>query len=177
MAIAAVVLSILGIAFAGTALIAAHSQQTSYFDRSTPPMYVHVTKGKSYLLSVHGGADTLSAQGLNASSLNCQYSTRENPAVQTLAVTALSPDSRAVNSVATIDAPTTGDIRVQCPNFNGNVYLDGADNAPFDLAGLYILLCIITLTFGIALGIGAVRGATKTDTEDHELPVSQGLVR
>jgi hypothetical protein len=175
-AVAAVVLTILAIAFAGIALIAAHSEQTSYFDRSTPPQYVHVTQGKSYLLSIHGGADTLAAQGLEASSLKCQYATSPDGTAQSLTVSALASDSRAVNSVATIDAPLTGNIRVTCSNFTGNVYLDGADSAPFDLAGLYILLCVITLTFGLALGIAAIRGTTSRQNEDDEPAVLQELV-
>jgi hypothetical protein len=180
-AVAAVVLVILGIAFAGVAIVAAQSEQTSYFDRSTPPQFVHLTKGKSYLLSVHGGADTLSAEGLDVTTLKCQYSTTANGAAQDLPITALAADSRAVNSIGTIDAPITGDVRVQCTNFTGNVYLDGADGAPFDLAGLYILLCLITLTLGLGLGIAAIRGTTDGATDapvaQEEIAGAQGLVR
>jgi hypothetical protein len=159
-AVAAAVLIILGVAFGAVARLSAGSEQTSYFDDSTPPQYMTVSQGTSYLLSVHGGQPALVAAGMTASSLSCQYVLDGQTTLSPLSLTAEAEDSKAVNAVARFDAPVDGRIRVECAAYPGHVYIDDADDAPTDLVGLYLLLCILALTTGIGLGIASVRSAS-----------------
>ncbi len=159
-AIAAILL-ILGIGFGAVARLAASAEQTSYFGRSSAPQFAQVTEGRTYLLSVHGGVNALTDQGLNAASLACSYLTPSNNTLQSLKLTAEAADTKATNAVASFLAPLTGAIRVQCPSYAGAVYLDGADNAPFDLAGLYLLLCIGSLFGAVVFGVSAARTAAS----------------
>lgn len=158
-AVAAVILLVLGIAFGGIARLAASAEQTSYFGHTSAPEFAHVTADQTYLLSVHGGSKALADQGLNAAGLACSYITPTDPTLRSLKLTAEAADSNATNTIATFSAPVGGAIRIVCPTYSGAVFLDGADNAPFDLAGLYLLLCVLALTLGVALAVSAMRSA------------------
>lgn len=159
-AAAAAILVILGIAFAAIAALSASSAQSSYFDKSVPVQYASVTRDATYFVSVHGGEAALARAGLQASTFSCQYVIKGETELNPLTLTPENSDSKATNAVASFAAPITGQIQLHCASFAGHVYIDDADNSPFDLVGLYVLLCILTLTTGIGLGIAAVRSAS-----------------
>jgi hypothetical protein len=73
-----------------------------------------------------------------------------------LSVQLYGPDSKATDAIGTFAAPVTGDVHLDCIGW-GAVFVDDADDAGGDLAGLFLVLCVIALTLGAALGLSALR--------------------
>ena len=156
-AVAAIVsgaLLLLSIAFLGLWQIADDSQSHAYNPGAVPPTMVALTASKQYQISTVGGTEALAARRTNTLKDACTWS-EGGSAPQTLAVTPLASDSRSTHVVATFTAPASGDLHIACPIW-GAVWIDNADDAPTDLAGLFLLLGVITLTSGVILGLTAL---------------------
>jgi hypothetical protein len=154
-AAAAVVLLALGIVLAGLSRVVAGTEHHSFAPGAVPPSSVHVTSGHQYRLSVPGGVDALSARGTDPSTLRCRWSSAGR-ATNTLDIEASGADTKATNVIASFTAPATGAIHVDCTGW-GAVFVDDADNASADLAGLFLVLCVVAFTLGSGLGLSALR--------------------
>ncbi|HZY75826.1 MAG TPA: hypothetical protein VFE40_05875 [Jatrophihabitantaceae bacterium] len=152
---AAVVLLVVGILLAGLYRVTSGTERHSYASDAVPPANVHVTVGHSYLISVPGGVAALQDHGLSPSGLRCEWSTGGS-AVQPLSVQLYGPDAKATDAIGTFTASVTGDVHIDCTGW-GAVFVDDADDAGGDLAGLFLVLCVIALTIGAALGLSALR--------------------
>ncbi|WP_375481180.1 hypothetical protein [uncultured Jatrophihabitans sp.] len=131
----------------------------SYAAGAVAPYEVSVTQGHLYHVAVHRGVDAEADRGRTSSSLTCTYSVQ--PGVdRALPVTAESDSTKATNVIATFQAPVTGSVHIACAPF-GSVFVDDADNAPGDRAGLYLLLGIIALGLGVPLLLSGVRSAFR----------------
>jgi hypothetical protein len=151
----AVVLLVLGILLAGLYRVTSGTERHSFASDAVPPATVHVTAGHDYLISVPGGVSALRDHDLSPSGLRCEWSTGGS-ATQALSVQLYGPESKATDAIGTFGAPVTGDIHIDCIGW-GAVFVDNADDASGDLAGLFLVLCVIALTFGAALGLSALR--------------------
>jgi hypothetical protein len=147
-------LLLLSVAFLGLWRITDDSQNHAYNSRAMPPTTVALTAGKQYQLSTADGPEALAARHVSTIRDACQWSVGGS-AAQTLALTPLAADSRSLHVVASFVAPTGGDVHIECPAW-GAVWVDDADDTPLDLAGLFLLLAVITLTGGVILGLTAV---------------------
>lgn len=146
---------LLGILLAGLYRVASGNERHAYSSGAVPPSSIHVTSGHSYLISVPGGVSALQDHDLNPSGLRCEWSSGGS-ATQALSVQLYGPDSKATDAIGTFAAPVGGQIHVDCIGW-GAVFVDDADDASGDLAGLFLLLCVIVLTFGAGLGLSALR--------------------
>jgi hypothetical protein len=148
------VLLLLSMAFLGLWRIADDSQNHAYNPQAMPPTTVALTAGKQYQLSTADGPEALAARHVSTIRDACRWSV-PGSAPQTLALTPLAADSRSLHVVATFVAPAGGDVHIECPAW-GAVWVDDADDSSVDLAGLFLVLAVITLTGGVILGLTAL---------------------
>jgi len=127
----------------------------SYNDGGRPPTNVHVTLGRNYEISTPGGVPATIARDGNATTLNCNYTPVIGTSTQQLTTTPLGAGTRTTHAVATFVAPVTGLIHVECRGL-ASTYIDDADDVSGDPAGLFLLLCIITLSAGAMFGLSAL---------------------
>lgn len=164
-----------GVVFAGLSRISAGTERHSYSPSAVPPANVQVTAGHTYLVSVPGGVTALSNHDLSASGLRCEWSATDS-AAQPLDVSLYGPDSKATNAIGSFVAPASGAIHVDCVGW-GTVFVDDADNASGDVAGLLLVLCIVAFALGSALGLSALRShqlahsaeSARSADEDDEI--------
>jgi len=154
-AVLAVLLLALGIIFAALYRVENSREHHSYNAGAQAPFAVQVTGGKQYEISTPGGVKRLAKHGIAGGNVTCTYQTGAGVAPQNLAVTALGSDTRTVHAVATFVAPISGALHIACGGLS-SVFVDDADNAPADPAGLFILLTTISLTAGAALGMSVL---------------------
>lgn len=167
-AVAGVVLVLLGLVFGGMSRVVAGTERHSFSPSAVPPADVQVVSGHTYLISVPGGVDALGKRGLDPSGLRCEWSSLDS-AAQRLDVSLYGPDSKATNAIGSFVAPVTGSIHIDCVGW-GTVFVDDAANASGDPAGLLIVLCIVALTLGAAFGLSALR-SYRLATAGSSVPV------
>lgn len=151
----AIVLIVVGVLFAMLYRYENGRENHSYNDGGPAPTYVHLTAGKQYEISTPGGMDALVKGGGSASALNCNYTPQDGTATSQLSTTSLGTGTRTVHAVATFVGPVTGLVRVECRALQ-STYIDDADNVGGDPAGLFLLLCAITLSIGAMFGLSAL---------------------
>lgn len=144
---AGIVLLFASIVLFGAAAVLSGSQRHSYSADAVPPRYVTVTQGESYRISIHGGVAAEAARGLQPSALQCDFSTVGSGAGY-LDLQAESASSKATNDIATFTAPVSGRIHIDCTGL-GAVFVDDADDAGFDGAGLAVVLGIAAFLAGL----------------------------
>jgi hypothetical protein len=154
LAVLAGVSLLVAVAFLGLWRIAAGSQNHAYDSGPMPPTTVALTAGKTYQLSTVDGPEQLSDRGALEQPAACTWSTA-GEAPQALAVTPVTADSRSTHVVATFVGPAGGDVHIECPAW-GAVWVDDSDDAPTDLAGLFLVVAVITLTSGVIFALTAV---------------------
>ena len=155
-ATAAVVLLFAGLVFAGLCRIVGGTQRHSYSPGAVPPAHAQVIENKTYQLAVPGGVHTLQDRGVDVSQLQCQWSAADS-GDQLLDVSAAGADSKATNTIGTFVSPYTGAIAVDCSGW-GAVFIDDAEGAAPDVAGLFLVLCVLALTAGAGFALAALRG-------------------
>jgi len=169
------VLLVVGVLLAGLYRVTSGTERHSYASDAVPPANVQVTVGHSYMISVPGGVAALQDHDLSPSGLRCEWSAGGS-AAQPLSVQLYGPDAKATDAIGTFTAPVTGQIHIDCSGW-GAVFVDDADDAGGDLAGLFLVLCVIALTIGAALGLSALRlrngnssrDSVRTASEDDEI--------
>jgi len=152
--VVAVLLLVAAVLFAGVHRVADGSEHHSYNSGSQPASAYQLTAGRQYRLSTRGGLDDLVKRGVNVTSPQCTWST-DTSTSQFLQVTPIGTDARSTHAVASFVAPAGGRLHIDCADF-GAISVDDADNATFDLAGLFLVLTVITLTAGAAFGMSAL---------------------
>ncbi len=162
----AVGLIIAAVLFAGLYRVANGVEKHSYNTGAVPPMTVSLTAGHSYEISVPGGRKALQDRGISASQAQCSWS-QGAQTEQVLAVTALSADVRPTHAIATFVSPASGQIHIDCAGW-GAVYVDDADNAGWDYAGLFLVLTAVCLTLGVALGLSAAYSRSLRSPRDRD---------
>src|SRR5215475_10954867 len=165
----AVVLLVAATLFGGLYRVADGVEKHSYNSGAVPPDTVKLTQGRTYQISVPGGRKALASRGISTG-------VRQN-----LSVTPLSSDVRPTNTIATFVSPVSGLVHLDCGPW-GAVYVDNADNAGWDYAGLFLLLTAICLTLAVALGLSALYARHGDQVErgvgigagDHEVGYGDG---
>jgi hypothetical protein len=176
----AVVLLLAAVLFGGLYRVADGLEKHSYNSGAVPPDTVKLTQGRTYQISVPGGRKALANRGVSTSVAQCSV-TQPSGVSQHLTVTVLSSDVRPTNALATFVSPVSGSVHLDCGPW-GAVYVDNADNAGWDYAGLFVLLTAICLTLAVALGLSAlyarhgdhVEGGVGVATGDDEVGRADG---
>jgi len=164
-AVAAAVLSVLGVLVWILAGLRARDEPRSYSTASPPPAFVSVAAGHRYSLGTAGGLDALS-QVADANNLDCTIGQRGGPA-RALAV---SPETnlKALHRIGTFVAPYSGQVHVAC-SVIGDVYVDDPDGST-DAAGLLRVLAAVLLAVGLPLGLSvlaSLHGAGRVGQPDE----------
>jgi hypothetical protein len=166
----AAVLLLLGIGCAAGYRVAASGEHHSFAASGVPPASSEVTTGKTYFVAVPGGVDAFRRAGLDADHLQCQWAAPDAGA-QLLAVVPLGSSTKATDAIATFLAPYTGRMSVTCVGW-GPVFIDDADDAPADYAGVLLLLATIGFTLGVPIALAALRNrrrSVRPPSEDEEV--------
>jgi len=141
----------------------------SYNAGATPPTTVRLTKGRTYEISTPGGRSTLAATGASAGALNCNYTTVRGAETAELTTTSLGSDTRTTHAVATFVAPVSGLVHIECRALTAT-FIDDADNVSGDPAGLFLLLCTISLTIGAMVGLSVLYRYRNASRPPPRLP-------
>jgi hypothetical protein len=150
----AAALVIAGLVLAGLYRIVAGTQSHAFSPGAQPPTGIHVTTGHTYEISVPGGVQALRDHGVDPGALQCSWSSRGSGS-QLLQVAASGLETKATNVIATFTAPVTGELTIECAGW-GPVFVDDADSTPADTAGWILLLAVIALATGGALGVSVL---------------------
>jgi hypothetical protein len=158
------------VGLASWALFALQSgrEKHSYAHGGPPPAFARLVAGHEYAVSVPGGTSALRAGGVDPSTLQCSAT----PAGGTAVAVAISAESsqKALNQIATFNAPGSGDYRITCTGV-GAVYVDDAADAGFDWSGLWLVLASAALVVGLPVTLAGLRRPTQDDADQ-----SVGLV-
>ena len=142
-----------------------------------------MTKDVTYSLAVPGGVHAMLAQGVPSRlttgqevlALQCTWSSTGADGTSGLAldVTAESTTTKAEDTVGQFVAPISGRIHVDCAGW-GAMFVPDSKDRPYDWAGLALLVAVIALTVGAALGLSELRLAkerarqNRADEEDDD---------
>lgn len=146
---AGVALVLLALVLFGGSRVIAAGQRHAYDPGARPPAAYHVTSGKTYQLSSPRSVAQLKKAGL-LGSLECFITTGSGEQTS-LGLASTSEDDRNLHVVATMIAPTTGQVRVSCTGI-GDVFIDDADDAGPDRSAMLMLLSIALGLLGVILG-------------------------
>ena len=160
--LAGVVLVVIGLVLCVAYRFTASNEPHSYAADAVAPYDVGVTQGRSYDIAVHRGVDAEQDLGLVPSALTCTYSTQAG-AQQSLPVTPEASTTKAINVIATFQAPVTGSVHVACTGL-ATVFVDDADDAATDRSGLYLLLGVMALGVGVPLLMSGLRRSTRASS-------------
>ncbi|MEP6598121.1 MAG: hypothetical protein ABJB98_01590 [Actinomycetota bacterium] len=164
-AIAAVLLLIAAVLYLGLFQVVDAVERHAFNSGWLPKSTVQLSAGKAYHISVRGGAEVLSKRGEDLTFPQCWWST-DRPGSQSLTVTPVAADSHSLNVVASFVAPVTGPVHVECPPW-GAVSVDDSDDSAVDLAGFFLLLAVVCLTAGAALGLSLLRRVASGPPARH----------
>ena len=118
------------------------------------------------------GVPTRVVDGQDVVNLQCTWAQPSSVSgAQPLQVSAEATGTKAENTVGHFVAPVTGRIHVDCAGWGAMFVPDSTDRA-FDWAGLALLVAVVALTVGGALGLGELRLATErrqTRTAEDEI--------
>jgi hypothetical protein len=154
-AAAATGLIIAALLFGALYRIVSGTEHHAYAPGAVAPNSVHLTLGKTYLLSAAGGVKDLQARGVDVATPQCEWSVG-GAGSQALTVTAAGSQTKATDVVGTFEAPYTGDVHIDCLGW-GPMFVDNADTSAPDVAGWLLLIATVMLTAGIALALATLR--------------------
>lgn len=146
--------------------IAAPGRNHAYDPGATPPTTYRLTAGKEYQLSTATDLSIL-RRTVNLAELACVSTTGSAEPVP-VSVLNTADDDRAQHVFATVRVPTSGPQRVTCTGVS-EVFVDNADDASFDYAGLTVLLATLVGVLGVivALGGGYDLGAQRPPSSER----------
>jgi hypothetical protein len=179
----AIGLVLIGLVSLGLWRVIGGSEHEAFAPGATPPESSKVTSGHSYSLAVPGGVQAMLRHGIqtvngqNGSTLGltCEWSV-DGSANQALTVSVESLDTKAETKVATFTAPVTGDLSVSCDGW-GRMFIPDADSSSGDPSGIFLLLSIIALTLGGALGLSAMYKASLERASLERAPSDQDTIQ
>lgn len=164
MAFVAAVLVVVGIGLCVLSRIVGPGEGHSYTSGAVPPESVTLTAGHQYTISIHGGVRAESSQGLDPNALACTVAPAGGVR-QPLSLARETTGTKAVNQIANFVSPVSGRVHVDCTGLSG-VFVDDADNASPDNAGLFLLLGVIALAIGLPLAVSVMRRAAGLGISD-----------
>jgi hypothetical protein len=163
MVFAAVALTVVGVALWVLYRVQAGTEAHAYSPGAIAPRTVQLTQGHTYHLSIPGGVQAEYDLGVAPSELACTFTPAGGQA-GSLAVTAEDPGdpagSKTTNEIASFFAPVTGRVHVSCSGLP-QVFVDDADDSPFDLAGLWLVLATASLAIGLPMMISVLRRPSR----------------
>lgn len=159
-----VLLIVLGLGLVVLWRIASGTERHSWDTAAVPPALVELTEGHSYAISLPGGVPSEARYGVSPDSLDCSASGSGVGSSQ-LKLTVEQDGTKATNQIASFVSPATGRVRVDCARLPA-VFVDDADNAGFDWAGVLIWLGAAALAVGLPLGLSVLR-ASGTGEDDQ----------
>ena len=127
----------------------------SYDRGGSPASSVRLVAGETYTISIHGGVDREVELGLDPAALQCTAALG-GEAPGALDIVAQSRDSKATNEIASFVSSISGDVHIQCEGV-GAVYIDDAEDAPFDSSGVWLVLASLALIIGLPLTLSGLR--------------------
>lgn len=138
------------------------------FAGAKPPASVLLQRGNTYSIGVPDGVRAEKAAGLDPGTLACTLTSGGRElSINLLADQA---DTKTTTQIATFVSPVSGRATVSCPGLR-QVYVDNAEDAPFDLAGMWLLVAMTSLAIGIPLALSALRaGARQRSASDVAAP-------
>ena len=169
----AALLVVLGLGFCVLWKIASGTEQHSYDRGAVAPSFVELTGGHSYAISVPGGVATAIADGVPTSieddvtylDPHCSVS-GTGIGTQRLTLVPEQAGSKATEQIASFVSSVTGDVQVSCSRLS-SVFIDDADDAGFDYAGVLLWLGVIALAVGLPLGLSVLRESTNVREDDE----------
>ena len=143
-----------GLAWFGRA--AANSTAAHAWTPDAPPRRtVQLSAGRDYTLSTPAGISALAdQQGVDQPKLRCSATPQSGSAVA-LKVTVGQVDRRIPHIVGQFRAPFSGPAAISCTGV-GRVFVDDADDAAFDAAGLLVVLTVVALLVGATLTLSGI---------------------
>jgi hypothetical protein len=163
-----VILLVFGAVFFFLYLVLNGSEHHSFNTGATAPSSVHITEGKVYEISTPGGVVGLQHRGLDPNSISCSYTEIGGGQPTALTIVSLGADTRTTHAVSTFVAPVTGDVHLDCSELTGGVFVDDADNAAGDPAGLFLLLATIAAALAVPLGMSFLYARSVARSRDHQ---------
>lgn len=165
--VAGVLLLVLAVlVWAGHVFVAAGGGH-SWDAGSQPPATVHLTAGRNYTLSTSGGLGALVAgKASTEPSVRCTYSAAGR-ASTALPVQPLAYDARITHEIATFTSSVSGDVSVGCADVSA-VFVDDADDASPDLAGVLVIVCAVFALGGVALTLSGLAARPARSPSDRE---------
>jgi hypothetical protein len=127
----------------------------SYDRGGSPASSVRLVAGETYTISIHGGVDREVELGLDPAALQCTAALG-GQVPGALDIVAQSRDSKATNEIASFVSSIRGDVQIQCGGV-GAVYVDDAEDAPFDSSGVWLVLASLALVIGLPLTLSGLR--------------------
>jgi hypothetical protein len=164
--IAGAILVLAGLAFWALYALQAGQERHAYTHGGAPPTYVRLVSGHTYWLSIPGGTQSETEQGLDPSTLQCTAAAAgQAPGALPVAAQA---NSKAIDQIASFTSAFTGMAHIECTGV-GAVYVDDAADAPFDWSGTWLILATLALLVGVPLTLSALRrGPDYAERDDAE---------
>ena len=148
-------LVILGVGFCVLWKVASGTERHSYDRGAVPPVFVELTGGHSYAISIPGGVSAEGEHGVTPDLLSCAVSGTGIGSRQ-LKLQPEQDGSKATDQIASFVSPVTGTVEVGCQQLP-KVFVDDADDAGFDSAGLLLWFGVLALVVGVPLGLSVLR--------------------
>jgi hypothetical protein len=165
-AFAGVVLVVLGLGLWAVYRLSIGNERHSFAAGAVAPTYVHVTAGKTYHLASPDGVRGEQTLGLDPDALRCT-SNQVGQQPGQLSITPEKAGTKATNQIATFVAPVTARLHIDCEDTT-SVFVDNADDADPDRAGLWLVLASIMLAVGLPLALSALRRPSAAGPGQHD---------
>lgn len=163
-ALAGPVLVLFGLACWALYVQRSHSEPHAYSRGANPPAYVQLAAGETYQISIHGGVRREAQLGLDPVALQCTAA-RPGQAPGALRLASVEQTgSKATDQIASFASTISGSVRIQCAGI-GAVYVDDAENSPFDWSGVWLVLASLALLVGLPLTLSLLRDTTLRSAE------------
>jgi hypothetical protein len=163
---------------AGLGFWALYVQQTgngghSYNRGGSPASSVRLLSGETYWISIHGGVDREVELGLDPPALQCTAAL-DGQSPGALDIVAQTRDSKATNEIASFVSSISGSVHIECEGLDA-VYIDDAEDAPFDSSGAWLILASLALVIGLPLTLSGLRRASGGAAELADGPDVGGV--
>lgn len=155
----AVLLIVLGLGLLVLWRIASGTEQHSWDRSAVPPAYAELVSGHSYAISLPGGVPAAHRQNVSPDSLSCSIS-GTGVGTQDLTLTTEQDGTKATQQIASFVSPVTGAVQVSCAHLPP-VFVDDAENARFDWAGVLVWAGAAALAVGLPLGLSSLRDSVR----------------
>ncbi|MBE7187181.1 hypothetical protein [Jatrophihabitans endophyticus] len=162
---AAVLLVVLGLGLVVLWRIASGTEQHSWDRGAVAPAVVELTGGHTYAISIAGGVPTEVEDGVSPDELSCSASA-SGIGTQRLTLADEQEGTKATNQIASFVSPVTGSVEVACRGLTG-VFVDDADGAGFDWAGVLLWFGVAALAVGLPLGLSTLRESVRAGDDDE----------